>query len=83
MARIVIARMAGLSPGTSPPPVNIPMTPFFLFTCAIIVLPKDLALQKIDVDSVTCCHHNNGEENKKGVQQGKGEGGNKEMRNKN
>jgi len=27
-ARIVIARMAGLSPGTSPPPVRIAIVPF-------------------------------------------------------
>jgi hypothetical protein len=32
------------------------------------------------VDSITCCHYNNGKENKKGVQQGKEEGGNKGRR---
>src|SRR5262249_25608032 len=29
-ARMVTARIAGLSPGTSPPPVRIPITPFLL-----------------------------------------------------
>jgi hypothetical protein len=29
---MVTARIAGLSPGTSPPPVKIPMVPFFFFT---------------------------------------------------
>src|ERR1700676_1318604 len=32
IARIVTARMAGFRPGTSPPPVRIPITPFFAFT---------------------------------------------------
>jgi hypothetical protein len=35
-ARIVTARMAGFKPGTSPPPVRIPMTPLlFLLTFAM------------------------------------------------
>jgi hypothetical protein len=34
-ALIVTARMAGLSPGTSPPPVRIAMTPLVEFTFAI------------------------------------------------
>jgi hypothetical protein len=28
LARIVTALIAGFKPGTSPPPVNIPITPF-------------------------------------------------------
>src|SRR5580704_2364052 len=36
-ARIVTARIAGFSPGTSPPPVRIPITPFFAFT--LILMP--------------------------------------------
>src|SRR5512147_2324515 len=38
MARMVTARIAGFNPGTSPPPVNIPMTPFFLFVLVIFRL---------------------------------------------
>jgi hypothetical protein len=36
MARIVVARIAGLKPGTSPPPVKMAMTPFFDFIRDII-----------------------------------------------
>jgi hypothetical protein len=35
-ARIVTARIAGLSPGTSPPPVRIAMIPFVVFEVAMI-----------------------------------------------
>src|SRR5271157_1737561 len=38
-ARMVTARMAGFKPGTSPPPVRIPITPFFVFTFPPYVLP--------------------------------------------
>jgi hypothetical protein len=31
---MVMARMAGFNPGTSPPPVRIPITPFFLLIFA-------------------------------------------------
>src|SRR5713226_3924114 len=37
MARRVTPRMAGLRPGTSPPPVRMPMTPFFVLTLAMIL----------------------------------------------
>src|SRR5258707_7405180 len=35
MARSVTPRIAGLRPGTSPPPVRMPMTPFFVLILAI------------------------------------------------
>ena len=35
---MVTARMAGFRPGTSPPPVRIPITPFFVFTFAALFL---------------------------------------------
>lgn len=35
-ARIVMARMAGFSPGTSPPPVNIPIVPLCAATPTIL-----------------------------------------------
>src|SRR5580700_2668853 len=35
-ARIVTARIAGFKPGTSPPPVRIPITPFFVFTLPLL-----------------------------------------------
>jgi hypothetical protein len=38
---MVTARMAGLSPGTSPPPVRIPMIPFFVLILAIAILLLD------------------------------------------
>jgi len=36
-ARMVTARIAGFKPGTSPPAVRIPITPFFAFTLPLIV----------------------------------------------
>jgi hypothetical protein len=33
---MVTARMAGFNPGTSPPPVRIPITPFFVFMIATL-----------------------------------------------
>ncbi len=35
---MVTARIAGLRPGTSPPPVRIPSTPFFPFATGIFPL---------------------------------------------
>jgi len=36
-ALMVIARIAGFSPGTSPPPVRMAMVPFVFFTFAILI----------------------------------------------
>jgi len=36
-ALIVIARIAGFSPGTSPPPVRMAMVPFFYDTYTILI----------------------------------------------
>jgi hypothetical protein len=57
MARIVIARMAGLRPGTSPPPVRIAMTPFFVltFTTADLLIFKMMGY----TSGVTCTGHAN------------------------
>src|SRR5689334_10369064 len=46
MARMVIARIAGLSPGTSPPPVRTPIKPFLVLMFAIIGLNPDVSLHQ-------------------------------------
>jgi hypothetical protein len=52
MALIVTARMAGFKPGTSPPPVRIPMTPFFVFPLAIKIAFSTIAPQHMPTDSL-------------------------------
>src|SRR6202035_3747677 len=42
----VTARIAGFKPGTSPPPVRIPITPFFVFTFAIQFVLK---IKKLEI----------------------------------
>jgi len=57
-ARIVTARIAGLSPGTSPPRVRIPITPFLPLTAIKITClsSRNLPLDTIiELDAVTCC----------------------------
>jgi hypothetical protein len=54
LARIVIARIAGFSPGTSPPPVRMAMTPFVFFVFAIKQMFKELLLFKVVVHDLTC-----------------------------
>src|SRR5271157_4861371 len=39
-ARMVTARMAGFKPGTSPPPVRIPITPFFVFHVSTLCVAR-------------------------------------------
>src|ERR1700732_3730877 len=47
----VTARIAGFKPGTSPPPVRIPMTPFFVFTFAILCCPYVGAAKRVESES--------------------------------
>src|SRR4030043_1882662 len=47
MARMVTARMAGLRPGTSPPPVRMPMIPFLVLMLAISVLLSGRSASRI------------------------------------
>src|SRR3990170_7900070 len=50
-ARIVTARMAGFSPGTSPPPVRIPITPLCFLTFAMLLSPLQTPLMKFTTHS--------------------------------
>src|SRR6188508_970386 len=48
---MVTARIAGLSPGTSPPPVRIPITPFLVLirsSCDFNMPPDSLAQLTLD-----------------------------------
>src|ERR1700720_22135 len=45
-ARKVTARIAGFNPGTSPPPVRIPITPFFTLIFAIMRCSPQCGLAK-------------------------------------
>jgi hypothetical protein len=47
MARMVTARMAGFKPGTSPPPVRIPITPLFVFTLSLYFLGRRVIIADI------------------------------------
>src|SRR2546429_6037863 len=49
---MVTARTAGFSPGTSPPPVRIPITPFWVAMWAILHL---IALRRLRSTAPTCC----------------------------